>query len=184
MVSLQAESTPWFHYNKELPSISEYIPPYSTTVCPSYECDTQFIYDSKGDPTIEYEIQRYLQNSFVFSYCNSPFRYEKKQSYTLFLPIDSTLLDECNVILGTIGKSFDDRVLQTETRTIRDNIIQNHMCSYQSLPEQLQGKTTRIETKGGYFIQTNGMILPDITIEYWIIFPRVSIFFITKEIIP
>lgn len=184
MVSLQAESTPWFHYNKELPSITEYIPPYSTTICPSYECDTQLIYESKGDPYIEYEIQRYLQNSFVFAYCNAPFRYEKGQSYTLFLPIESTLIDECNSILGRIGKSFNDRVVDTETRTIRDNIIQQHMCSYQLLPEQLQGKTTRIETKKGYIIQTNGMILPDIKIEYWIIFPRVSIFFITKEIIP
>lgn len=184
MVSLQAESTPWFHYNKPLPDNNDYVPHYSITTCPSYECNMQLRSHSQGDPEMEYEIQRYLQNSFVVEYCTSLFRYKQGESYTLFLPIESSLMDECQTILHTPGYSFDDRVLHTEATTIRDNLLQHHMCSYQLLPDQLQGKENRIETKRGYFIQSNGHITPDSKIEYWIVFPRVTLFFITKEIIP
>lgn len=183
MVSLQAESTPWFHYEQEVPDTNEYVPTYAITTCPSYECNMQLLLPTTGDPFIEYEIKRHLQNSFVSQYCMSAFRYQKDDYYTLFLPIHSPLMTEYITILDKKGYSFENRYHRTEASIQRDQLLESHMCSYQILPEQIENKNTRVQMKNGYItIDSNGWITRQSRILYWKTVPCVTLFFITNEI--
>jgi len=181
MVSLQSESTPWFHYKQHLPSEDEYVSTYEQTTCPSYECDTQLLIKPIGDSSVELDIQRYLQNQFVYEYIHSPLR--GSTNYTLFLPIQCDRMIQAIQKWCTIGESWEDRERRAEGYSERDQLIRMHVCPYQIYPDQLQGQDTRITTNGGKFmINSFGWITPNNMIRYVKTYPHATVFFITSEI--
>lgn len=181
MVSLQAESTPWFHYQQDLPSEDEYVSTYEPTSCPSYECDTQLLSKPNGDPLVEQDIQRYLQNVFVYEYLFSPLR--GSDSYTLFLPIQCPRMNLAVTDMILQGESWEDRTRRAEGKKERDHLLLTHLCPYQIYPEQVQERDTRITTHGGTFmINSYGWITPTNCIHYVKEYPHATVFFITTEI--
>jgi hypothetical protein len=181
MVSLQSESTPWFHYNQPLPSKDEYVSTYSQTACPSYECDTQLITQPTGDSSVEQDIQRYLHNQFVYEYINSSLR--GCTNYTLFLPIQCDRMIHAVQKCMTPGESWDDRERRAEGYSERDQLIRMHICPYQIYPVQLQEQDTRITTHGGKFmINSFGWITSTNMVRYVKTYPHATVFFITSEI--
>ena len=183
MVSLQSESTPWFHYNRELPDEDDYVSTYVPTTCPSYVCDMQLIPPTLGDLFIEDDIQHYLQNSFVREYISSPLRCSETSHYTLFLPIECVLMDQAVAKINQSGFSFEDRVMRVEGASERDQLLQSHICPVLIYPEQIQERDTRITTLGGQFmINSYGWISPTVSIKYMRTYPHATIYFISEEI--
>lgn len=181
MVSLQSESTPWFHYKQHLPSEDDYVSTYEQTKCPSYECDTQLLIKPIGDSIVENDIQCYLQNLFVYEYIHSSLR--GSTNYTLFLPIQCDRMIQAIEKCMTPGESWEDREKRTEGYAERDQLIRMHICPYQIYPEQLQEQDTRITTNGGTFmINSFGWITPNNMIRYVKSYSHATVFFITSEI--
>lgn len=185
MVSLQSESTPWFHYQRTLPKEGDYIPTYTPTEYPSYEYDMQLIKKTDGDPLVEETILTYLQNEFVFSYLTSDLRYSSADRYTLFLPINCLGMEDNISKISTTGFSFEDRQIRVEGKANRDRLLKQHMVPFRILPEQLKEKEVHILTKEGFFdVNEYGWITSSNQVVKFIEFPHATIFFITEEINP
>ena len=181
MVSLQCESTPWFHYDHPAPQ-EGYVATYASTLCPSYSCDLELITKTTGDSIVETAIQRYLQNEFVRQYLRSPLRYSSTDRYTLFLPINCPRMNEAIDMVESDGYSFLDRETRTFGASLRDEVLREHMSPYHILPEQIQNADTTIETTGGWFgISSYGNIRPDNKVEYYLAFPHATVYFISSE---
>ena len=183
MVSLQAESTPWFHFYHPPPEENLYISTYATTLCPSYECDIELIPPTSGDPEVEQSILKYLQNSFVAAYLSSPLRFSSHEHYTLFLPIQCDDMEASLVKLFTEGHSFEQRQVRVEGQAWQESILLHHMCPYRILPEELQKQQVNVTTKRGQFnLNEYGWITPENQILHYLEFPHATLFFITSEI--
>ena len=182
MASLQAESTPWFHYEWVLPNENEYISTYNPSERSSYENDYTLIHNTLGDPIIEQKITSYLQNSFVYAYLSSPLRYSYTDKYTLFLPIQCPIMDQAIQYITTKGFGYEDRLQRTNGVTIRDNLLQRHMCPYTILPEQIKDQQVRITTKKDFFTLTSGYVTDSNKILYYITLPDVSLYFLQTEL--
>jgi len=185
MVSLQSESTPWFHYQRSLPKEGEYIPTYTPTEYPSYEYDMSLVPSVSGDTLVEETIYKYLQNDFVFSYVASSFRYSSTDMYTLFLPINCPMMEDSISKMNTNGYSFEDRQVRIEGSFERDRLLKQHMVPFRIRPEQVQKSDVHIQCKEGFFdVNAYGWITSSNQIVKYIEFPHATIFFITEEIKP
>lgn len=183
MVSIQAESSPWFHYHPVMPSEQEYVSTFIPTLVPSYEADMRMLPTSIGDTEVEEKIITYLQNPFVAAYLTSPLRFSSSDRYTLFIPIICPQTEESLLMQFHKGKSFEDRELRVQGLAWREALLLRHMVPHRILPDQIQNQEVHIESKNGFFnVNAYGWIDPDNMIEHYIEFPHATIFFIQREI--
>jgi hypothetical protein len=91
-------------------------------------------------------------------------------------------MDQAIQYINTKGFGYEDRLQRTNGITIRDELIQRHMCPYAILPEQIKGQQVRIFTKKDFFTIVSGNVTESNKILYYITFPDVSLYFLQTEL--
>lgn len=177
MVSLQAESNYWFHYEPTYPPSNEYIsvdkPNY-----PSYP--SIMIHDSIGDDNVEKALLYYAPNSFTREYCSYKKRFSNINTYTLFVPIASPDMDIAIDMIETKGFSTENKARREKGILLREQLLLHSMCPYKILPYQIQGRETTIDCllqPNAFYIDKYGTINHTYTITKYIDFPNATLFF-------
>jgi len=178
MVSLQSALFPWFTYDRKLPDINSFVPAWQ---------DEESIY---GKPLLEEKedgiVKQILpnENLFVSAYFNSEFQFSASDHYTLFIPMDTSTIEQSLEVFSTTGQSYQDRVIREETKIIIENVLKRHMVAYKVFPSQVEFNNITLETKQGIlFINQDGFLNEsDNQILKYISLPHATLFFISKEI--
>jgi hypothetical protein len=175
MVSLQAESNYWFHYEPTYLSSNEYVGPPSIPSYPSI-----MITESNGDPIVENALLKHAPNSFTQAYISYPKRFSSSDRYTLFIPLQSPHMDSVFDLIHTPGFSFKDRELRVLGKSELEELLLKSMCPFRIHPFQLQGRHTSINTlfqPNTFYIDRYGTINNTHHIVSYIEFPHATLFF-------
>lgn len=189
MVSLQAEGNYWFHYedykeDHDNPSINQYVPAYSTLGYSPYE-DSLMINESIGDSVIEEEIRKHVQNGHVAAYLAYPKRFSSSDRYSLFIPLESPLMDEAIVLSQTKGYAHDDYEKRAQGQLLVETLLKASMVPFLIHPFQLQDRQVTVDTNGPtFYIGQLGYINqnPDVYIKSYQEFPNATVYYLSREI--
>lgn len=178
MVSLQAESSFWFHYEPDYPSSDDYISVDKPSVSsyPSY-----MIKNSTGDFIVENTLLTYAPNSFTRAYISYPKRFSDTDHYTLFVPLQSPHMDNAIDMINTPGFSFTSKERRVYGQSQMEELLLQSMCPFRIHPFQLRGRQTSVDTffqPNTFFIDIYGNINKTHRIMSYIEFPHATIFFI------
>jgi hypothetical protein len=181
MASTQQSIFPWYTFDREEPSVSQYVPANYKGES-SYEIPLKETYPIDQD--VVDVIKNVVSNMFVETYQLCSFAYSSHDSYTLFVPLTCKQLTRAIEQWNRPGFSFQDRVMRTEAYTVMENIVKQHMVSYRIEPSQLEHRDTTIESLGEiFFVNKEGYInQTDNKIEKFITFKHATVFFCTREI--
>ncbi len=181
MVSLQAESSFWLHYEPEYPSSDDYISVDKPSVS-SYPFS--MIQNSTGDLTVENIMLTYAPNSFTHAYISYPKRFSDTDHYTLFVPLQSKHMDTALDMINTPGFSFKTKERRAYGQTQMEELLLQSMCPFRIHPFQLIGRQTSIDTlfqPNTFYIDIYGNINKTSRhIVSYIEFPHATIFFINS----
>ena len=176
MVSLQQDIFPWFDYEPYMNPF--YTERTDTTNYSSYlDMPTQDRYNP--DPILE----RWNEIDFVRVYENYLKSFTNKDRYTLFIPVQSSLM---NLIRSfPDGKSAQEQWDRVRIQSELEQALRRHMIAYRIEPSAIKQQDTILETVLGdhMSIDSSGRIDNDPTnrITHYVIYPHATLFFITHE---
>lgn len=178
MVSLQSSLFPWFTFDRELPETNKFIPAWYDKES-SYEVPNL---EKKQDEKVKKELSK--NNLFVSAYFHSEFQFSSDDNYSLFIPLDCSIIQLTLDTFSSLGKSYQDRLIREEAKIMIEEILKSHMVEYKIYPSQIQERDCTIETKHGIlFINKDGYLnKTDNQILKYMEFPHASLFFISREI--
>jgi uncharacterized surface protein with fasciclin (FAS1) repeats len=185
MSSIQAPTTAWMAYSDAtiLPPTSVYVGPYRLNEPESYEKSVE----RQPDRQLAEALQS-LSSPFLTSYLSFSRVFTEDDYYTLFLPLDSSVLEGLLDVQENAaqGYSYKDRKFKAEAKTRIEDILMNHMVSVKINPQQIQYRNTRITAINQNVIHINeqGEINDGVSVvQQYIILPNCVIYLISKEIL-
>ena len=185
MSSIQAPTTAWMAYSDAtiLPPTSVYVGPYRLNEPSSYQKSVQ----SQPDRQLAEALQT-LPSAFLTSYLSFSKAFTEDDYYTLFLPLDSSVLEGLLDVQenASQGYSYKDRKFKAEAQTRIEDILMNHMVNVKINPQQIQYRNTRITPINQNVIRINeqGEINDGASmIQQYITLPNAVIYLISKEIL-
>jgi len=184
MASIQTADTAWLAYgdSESVPGPSFYLSPFKTPSS-SYPVLTAPL--NRSDHTVLHAIYPSYLTSFLSAYTRYPKAFADTDSYTLFLPLTSPIVDELVRISSNDGHSHKDRKFRTEADLRLESLLRRHMVPVKILPPQIEYRTTSIEAlEDRIAIDETGALNGDPTnrIESFLVFPHATVFFTTHEI--
>ena len=175
MVSLQQNIFPWFEYE---PTMNPFYPALVTnTNYSSYHDLPKQTFEP--DPMMD----EWIDIDFVKVYTRYIKAFTKKNRYTLFIPIHSTLFK--SILDFPYGHSSQEQWTRVDIQNELENTLCRHMISYRIDPSSLHNQDVRLETVLGDHmeIDSRGIIDKDPTnrITHYIVYPHATLYFITHE---